>query len=412
MRIIGKMSTLIITLVLFMCSLGHALQREVEYAIEDAAFKTIRELNQRNVPVERIYFKGLLGSHIVDHIFRGGLLRVPGNYEFISSATIDEDGITSGDVIEDDAVQTQIGAFNVDKELSDPATLLADPETILTLQKIKHKQPEAILLGIPLESAIENGNGLFRVTMTLINIKTKALLWSGNIVGNYKKIEELGSVPKGMLKAAEDLGSKALTEYQNVIANLPAGNVYVLPLLGKNANMISDTVVNEMASAGNGKMAFFSAPPNPENNRFIHSVALELAGEGTALPNMRQITNILKQLDQVFDMGADGKKGTTVIESAKKENLYLTGLLKNYEEIKNKVKGQQEFEITVAFTLRNFKNNQILWGKTITGRHVIEDNITMNDKIIKFIKNNLILIIVASVVLVGLVFFKMTSQIR
>ncbi|MEA2012302.1 MAG: hypothetical protein U9O87_04345 [Verrucomicrobiota bacterium] len=384
-----------VLMVLLVCAgfLISAAEREIDYAAEDAAFKTIKELTKRKVDVKKIAFLGIAGAKEMNFVFRGGLLRVPGEYEFI---TRDEAERRMSEMETDAFSGSELELALMGQEST------IDLDTFLSLEKTKKQGVEAYLYGKVLEATVVDGSGIFRVTLTLQDLRSQKILWSGNIVGEHK-IMKLENISKGLLFAAENLGQNALKDLQEKISQIPDGNVFVLPLIGEKADQLTDTILSEIVAVGNTKLAFFSSPSNPQNKRVAHSIALDLAGAGSGtLPDMREIKRMMKQVEQVFDIGTEsGASGVTTKIS--KENLYMTGVVKNLEQKDNKAKDQKEYSITVAFSLRNFKNNQLLWGKTVTGQFIDTAERTPDYKVKKAIKDNKTILMIAGGVVAALI---------
>jgi len=130
-----------------------AASREIDYAAEDAAVKTIQELTDRNISIRNIAFLGLSNDKgDLTSVFRSGLLRVPGMYSFFTRDDKEFDLLIS---------EIEFGERRED---------VMDQTTIKKFGNIKGV--DALLYGKVLEAAVEGKNGIARVTLTLGDVET------------------------------------------------------------------------------------------------------------------------------------------------------------------------------------------------------------------------------------------------
>jgi len=362
-----------------MCITSYGASREIDYATEDAAVKTIQELAERNIAISNIAFIGLAGDKGgLTQIFRSGLLRVPGAYSFFTR-----------DDKEFDVLLSEI-------EFGDRRGDVMETSTIKSFGKIKGV--DALLYGKIQEAAVEGKNGIVRVTLTLANVETGQLLWSGNITGTYTAPTPRENIDQKIIEAAIDAGKKVadkLTEKSGISAT----DVFLLPLVGKMSSDLSDMLTTEVISSNNNNaLSFFSEPASVSTNT-VRNLSYKLAGEGNSGVTQMQLGKILKQLEQMYDVPESSKSN---VGSANKTKAYMIGTIVNVTEADN----SNEAKVTVTFKLRKCANNQLIAGGTVTGVSSGEPAkiLTNDETLIKIWNDSGILIkLIAGVVAVLLV---------
>ena len=306
-------------------------QRSIDYAAEDAGVKTIKELNAKQLPVKRIAFVGLASdTENLKPVFQGGLMNNQGTFEFLTR-----------DDNEWNILLNEIEFGERKKDIMDPATI----------QKFgnKIKGADAYLYGKVLEAAMKDeNNGIFRVALTLAKVETGQILWSGNIIGEFKKAVTQINISPELLKAAVNAGRNLAQELDKDIAKLPTANVFIMPLLGEGAELLSDPVITELALPGNGRLSIYS-PSNTIDKTTVKNIASELSG--TVAMSPEKAGAMTQKLEKLYNV-----PGT-----AGKENLYMLCVLKSISATPGKS------SITVNASIRSLKDNQLLWGKTVDG---------------------------------------------
>ncbi len=339
-----KMITLAISA---MCAVSYGGNMGVDYATEDAALKTIWELNQRSIKVGNIAFIGISGAggKELAHVFRGGLLRTSGNYKFFTR-----------DDKEFDILLSEI-EFGVRKE---------DVMNQATIQKFgKIEGVDALLYGrlLGVEVDATSKKTYARLNLSLGDVETGQILWSGNITGDYQPAGAIESLPKELITAIEDAAQKTAKELAKAQIATQT-NVYLLPVLGSNeaqAELVSDMVAAKLINV-HPSLNFYSNPP-AQNKELVKRLALKLnSGNGVGLQGGQMLQT---QLDQVF-VGTNSTTRATVSISHQ-ENLsksaYLTGKIVNTTIGKNSTDSSS---ITIMYKIQTL-DNRTIWAATVTG---------------------------------------------
>jgi len=361
---------------------AYAASREIDYAAEDAAVKTIQELTDRNIAVKNIAFVGLAGDKgNLTSIFRGGLLRVPGTYSFFTR---------------DD------NEFNVllsEIEFGDRRGDVMDQATIKKFGNIKGV--DALLYGKLVEATVEGKDGIVRVTLTLADVETGQLLWSGNITGKYTTPTPRGNIKQEIIEAAVNAGNEIAMKL-SVQTNQPATDIFLLPLIGNQSADLSDMMTTEVVSNNNNASFSFFSEPSAVNTNSVRSLSYKLAGEGTGGVGQAQLGKLLKQLEQMYNVPDSSKAGVATPHAVK---AYLIGSIVNVTESVN----DDPAKVTVTFKLRKCSNNQLITGGTVTGVANVKE-LTADQKLEKTWKESglvikLVLGIVGVLVVLGVLFF-------
>ena len=355
-----------------MCITSYAATREIDYAAEDAAVKTIQELENRQIGVSNIAFIGFSGENgDLTHVFRSGLLRVPGSYSFY----------TRNDK-EFDVLLKEI-------EFGDRRGDVMDISTIKQFGNIKGV--DALLYGKLQEAVVEGKNGIVRVTLTLADVETGQLLWSGNITGKYIAETAKENVNQSVIEAAIDAG-KQIADKLSSQTDIAPSDIFLLPMVGKMSGDISDMLSTEIISnTNNSSLTFYSEPASVSTNT-VRNLSYKLAGAGETGVNQVQLGKLLKQLEQMYtgpDMDEEESK-----YSENKTKAYLVGNIVNVTESKE----GEDAKVIVTFKLRKCSNNQLISGGTVTGKS-LESAMTSNESIMKFWNESGLLIKIVGAVL-------------
>lgn len=367
--------------------------REIDYAIEDAAVKTIQELTDRNIAINNIAFVGLAADKgDLTATFRSGLLRVPGSYNFFTR---------------DDK------EFNIllsEIEFGDRRGDVMDQSTIKQFGKIQGV--DALLYGKLQEATVEGTDGIVRVVMTLANVETGQLLWSGSITGTYTTPTPRENINLQVIEAAVDAGKK-LAEKLAEKTNIPMTDVFLLPLVGKMSADLSDMLSTEVISSNQNQSLSFFSEPSAVNTNTVRNLSYKLAGEGSSGVSQVQLGKVLQQLEQMYNVPKSDKTGAQ-LSAAHRVQAYLIGSIMNVTE---PTAGKQA-KVTVTFKMRNCESNQIIAGGTVTGISIGEA-LTSNERLAKIWRESglLIQLIIGGVSLciAGIIFFlfiKMATGVR
>jgi len=343
-----------------------------DYALEEAAFKAVAELNKRNFNIRRIAFLGLADKNKSrTQIFRGGLNRVSGNYEFYVRNEREWDVLIS------------------EIEFSDRRGDIMDQRTLQRFGDIKGV--DALLYGSVLEMSEKDGKAIARVALTLAKPTTGELIWNGNVEGEYSLAVPV-KVSQELLDLARKCGKNVKDSLLEELDKLPKAKVFVLPFAGEKSMELSDIIISEI-NISNSKLSFYSKPMMGMEKRFVQSLATEMAGADVKL-DMRQLGLIMKQLEQVYDL--EKTDGGSVI-SSNAVLAYLSGV----------VKIADDNGVAVTLYLRDLKDNRLLWSKTVTAKNLNSDR-----NLHRIYHNNRILFfgLFAMVVLFGL--FKAMTRVR
>lgn len=367
---------------MLVCITSFGAAREIDYAVEDAAVKTIQELTERNIDVSNIAFVGLAGDKgDLGTIFRSGLLRVPGSYNFFTR---------------DDS------EFNVllsEIEFGDRRGDVMDQSTIKSFGKIKGV--DALLYGKLLEATVEGDEGIVRVTLTLADVETGQLLWSGNITGKYTKPTPRDNIDRKIIEATIDAGKLIAAKISNK-KNQVKTDIFLLPLVGKMSGELTDILTTELISNCTNNLLSFYSEPSAVNVNSVRNLSYKLAGEGTNGVSQVQLGKLLTQLEQIYDV-PDSDKGDGI--TAKKSiKAYLIGNIVNVTEAS---KGNPA-KVIVTYKLRKCSNNQLITGGTVTGSSNPE-SLTTDEEMMNLWKDSgLTIKLIAGailVVIIGVVFF-------
>lgn len=382
-----KLATAIIFGLMSLASYGAS--REIDYAAEDAAVKTIQEITERSFPINNIAFVGLSNDRSdLSHVFRSGLLRVPGVYNFFTRDNSEFNLIVK---------EIEFGERRED---------VMDSTTIKRFGKIKGV--DALLYGKIQESTAEGTNGIFRVALTLADVETGQLLWTGNITGTYTAPVERENINQKVIEAAVDAGQKmALKIAEN--RRVATSDIFILPLVGKMSSELSDILTTEIASNNSNSAISFYTEPTSVNMNTVRNLSYKLAGEGYNRVNQAQLGKILKQLDQIYNI-----QDQSSVNSTQPDKAYMIGTIINATEPEH----GKEAKVTITFKLRSCINNQLITGATITGISS-EEALTNNETLMKMWDESGILIkLIAGVtaaliaVTVFLLFIRMITGVR
>lgn len=319
-----------------------ANERFVDYAAEDAAYRTIRSLTNSEVDAGQIAFVGLFGEEQdLASVFRAGVISTPGQFRFY---TRDED--------EWDTLVDEIDFANRRSDVM-------DSETIQEFGRIQGV--EALLYGEIREArVVDDDQANVRLAMTLADVETGEILWSSNIEGTYSITTEPSPLAENVRRAAIATAQNAadrLHEWSNDRDD--AVQVFFLPLEGENGDRITDIMVGELVGTGGDRLRFFSPPSESETRRMLDRLAEDLYGPGAASEAHRQ--RITEQLGQIAADKSDGDRTVPV-------NAVLMGQVTGVNE-SEELQGTAT-RVSVNLQMINPLDHRNLWSSNVEGAYV------------------------------------------
>ena len=384
----------IVVLAAFSVNAGN---REVDFAVENAAEQTVVKMNKapRIKDADTIAFIGLAGDRNgYSNTFRAALHNLKSRFKFYTRNEIEwgalthemEIAVKRGDIMEKKSLQ-KFGDF---------------------------KGVQAYLYGVIKEATIDpDGTAVFRITLTLSRIETGEQIWEGNIVGQYKGKITRGAVPDSLIKAAQDAGRQVNEKLASDKNKLPKCNIFLLPILGKDADAVSDVIISQMVTAGDNKLSFYSNVTSVDPLA-IKAIAKDLEANSPTYTST-QLSAIMKKLEKMYNINPNavgkGKYGSST-------NTYLIARVINAEGDYKKGK------LMLDVKLRDFADSKILWSGTFDGAFIETaaptPPETSNEVVKSFWESNSILVtiiflIVIPLILLGLIIifgFKFLTRAR
>jgi len=258
---------------------AQAGERFIDYAAEDAAYQTIRTLTNADVDAGQIAFVGLFGEEQdLAPVFRAGVIGTPGQFRFY---TRDEE--------EWDTLVDEIDFANRRSDVM-------DGESIQKFGRIQGV--DSLLYGDIREARMVDDQAVVRLALTLAEVETGQILWSGNVEGEYSIIPEPQPLPENVRRAAINAAGDAAgrlrdwgEEREDTV------QVFFLPLDGESGRQITDLIVGEIVGAGGERLRFYSPPSESETRRMLDRLAADLYGPGASDEAHRQ--RIAEQLGQI-----------------------------------------------------------------------------------------------------------------
>ena len=360
-------------LALFTVITMNAANREIDFAVENAAEQSIVKLNAapRVKDVDTIAFIGLAGDGSdYSSTFRAALYNLKSRFKFYTRNEI------------------EWGALTHEMELAVKRGDIMDKNSLQKFGDFKGVQ--AYLYGVIKEATVDSdGTAIFRVTLTLSRIETGEQIWEGNIVGQYKGKITRGTVPDSLVKAAQDAGGQVNEKLASDKNKLPKCNIFLLPILGKDADAVSDVIISQMVTAGDDHLSFYSNTTSVEPLA-IKSIAADLDANSPTYTSA-QLSAIMKKLEKMYNINPNavgqGKYGA-------KTNAYLIA------RVINAVGDDKKGKMILDVKIRDFANNKILWSGTFDGAFCEAvpppPPETSNTKVKKFFEGNSLLVTIAA----------------
>ena len=292
-----KMKTLLVAIATALSLNATAGEREVSYALEDAAFQAaIRMDADARVAknVKRIAFVKLWLPKPGDAISLAGcstavmessLGAVPCRFDFV----LHENRSQQWTLI--DQVFDQAADF----ESYDPAT---HPE----LNKLQ--LCDALLLAKVIDAAGDKAKSLtsVRVAFKLIEVKTAKQVWSAVVEGQYT---DAGPENQALnLFARRAMESAAADAVAKLPASLDGYGVFLLPLEGEGGRAMTQLFLNALTAAGRqDKIHVYDLPNGSASDRMLARFLRERAGTGQAVDS-----SILRKIEAKSGGKAQGGK--------------------------------------------------------------------------------------------------------
>jgi len=279
------LKTLMLSLMAASLLNAFAGERELSYAVEDAAYQAVSRLSAdgRLKGVKTIAFVKLmlpegekelkLGRNIT-HVFESSLSSVPTDLRFVLHGSRDAEW-TLIDEIFDQA--TDFASYN-------PATH----------PKFKQlKLADALLFGqvIDAEETKDGAKTSVRISLRLLKVATAEQLWGGVLEGVYADEGPDNQIlPFFARKAVEDAAADAVAKLP---ANLNDYGVFMLPFGGPWGKAMTQVFLNALTAAGkHEKIVIYDLPNGGVADRMLARFLRERAGAGVALNE-----SILKQVE-------------------------------------------------------------------------------------------------------------------
>ncbi len=382
--------------------------RALDYAAEDAAYKTVRSLNAKDLAVTRLAFLGLFqDARGLAPVFRAGLLEAPGAFEFYTRNEVEWDRLVK---------EIEFGQRRSD---------VMDPETIQKFGAIQGVQ--ALLYGDVREAARQpDGRARVRLTLKLAEVATGRILWSANIDGTYALPVAPPAPSPAVVQAVQRIAGEVSTSLQAAVPKITRGafcNVFWLPLQGEGAEQFSDVLANGIVGLGTDRLHFYVKPAGDRAVRMVRRIAAELgdvAGAGSGNAQLNRMARISRQLEQLFEVSLD-QKGAGAGTDATGAGAATPGALRN-AVLEGRVvaldTGVGSARVTVTLALRSVPDWEQLWGGTFTGEvtRPPEPELTPRERIAKELEGYLtvrnILILAGALLGVALLAFLVKSMTR
>ena len=369
-----------LAVVLFAVITVNAANREIDFAVENAAEQSVVKLNaaSRVKGVDTIAFIGLAGDRSgYSNTFRAALHNLKSRFKFYTRNEI------------------EWGALTHEMELAVKRGDIMDKNSLQKFGDFKGVQ--AYLYGVIKEATVDSdGTAIFRVTLTLSRIETGEQIWEGNVVGQYKGKITRGTVPDSVVKAAQDAGRQVNEKLASDKNKLPKCNIFLLPILGKDADAVSDVIISQMVTVGDDKLSFYSNTTSVDPLA-IKSIAADLDANSPTYTSA-QLSAIMKKLEKMYNINPNavgqGKYGSNA-------NAYLIA------RVINATGDDKKGKMMLDVKLRDFANNKILWSGTFDG--AFSEAVpppppeTSNTKVKHFLEGNSILVIIGAGVLIFLI---------
>jgi len=260
-------------------------ERELSYAIEDAAYQTVSRLSAdgRLNDVKSVAFVKLmlpegeqelkLGRNLA-HVFESSLSSVPADLRFVLHASRDAEW-TLIDEIFDQA--TDFASYN--------------PATHPKFRQLK--LADALLFGqvIDATEAKDGTKTTVRVSLRLLKIATAEQIWGGVLEGVYAdEGPDNQSLPFFARKAVEAAAADAVAQLPT---NLDDYGVFLLPFGGPWGKAMTQVFLNALTAAGRQeKILIYDLPNGSAADRMLARFLRERAGAGIQLNE-----SVLKQVE-------------------------------------------------------------------------------------------------------------------
>jgi hypothetical protein len=316
-----------------------AADRAMDYAAEDASVETLKAFEAGNVSVGRIAMLPLMND--TQHLYpvvRAELARYPGLYEFF---------------VRDDR---EWNVLISEIEFGDRRGDVMDTATIQKFGRIPGVS--ALLYGSVREASVDaDGNGIVRLALTLSEVETGRQLWSGHVVGEYRKLLP----PSGNLtKAVVDASRKAVEQFKAARFGLGDVDIFLMPCVSGGTDF-SDFIRSEFISAGGDGVRFYADLSAQKGQRMAMNLAREASSGQLSVPALAQM---MKQLESVGGFLSDeGRASAPVAKREKAVLLCRFGQNENTADL-------NLTRVGLNLQLVRMSDGQQLWGANVQGASV------------------------------------------
>ncbi|MGJ3242828.1 MAG: hypothetical protein ACFE0O_07740 [Opitutales bacterium] len=359
-----------------------AIEREEDYAIQDAAYETIKAITQARangrMEIGRIAFIPFPGDAFVDasSVFRAELTRFPSNLQFFTRVEPELDLLVS---------EIEFGERRED---------IMDAATIQKFGRIPGV--EALLYGTIREISSSDGEGTARFTLTLSEVETGRQLWSANITGTYAPPQPPLTHPKlteALVSLASQVGTAVDERFGGSAARI---DIYPLPLVADRI-AFQEVLVQEMVNQSGDGFRVFSGVPGQEGRAFVTKIASDLLAGAVSDP--AQLERIQKQVTGIYD---DEREAPAYDQSGAAQPAVLYGRVREAD-----LSGTDP-RISVSLTIADLSSGEILWGKTLEQREdvLFEEQEKFIDRIKELVGENAgwVTWLIVGLVLLGVLF--------
>lgn len=322
---------------LFLGPLLSGADMELDRAAQTAGDRTRRAIEAKKLVLKRIAFVGLSGDkNLVKPSFQAGLIgKGSGSVEFFTR-----------DDNEWSILLNEVEFGDLRGDVMDKATIEKFGGTI--------KGVQAYLYGKVLEAGNSESGAIFRASMTMAEISTGKILWSGIVEGVAVRPSEPVDIDERVIRASISAGKEIARGFSESASVNSVGEVFVFPLIGADGsgNQLSDIVVGELAGDPGRGFSIYANPLAADISN-VKDLAVELAG-GSAYVS-ENISSFERDVRGIF--GASGS-------DSGRRPAYLVCVIKNISRSPDGL-GSSVF---VNAALRSLDDNRVLWAKTVEGR--------------------------------------------
>ncbi len=327
MRIFTTLTLLLATSI-FLSSNSYGGPRELDYAVQDSAYETIKAMTNRSLEPMNVAFLPFPNDfQDISSVFRAELSRYPGPFTFITSNPPEyellvaeiEKGVRKGDIM--------------------------DPLTIPQFGRIKGVG--AVLLGSIRELSDSEAEAIARFSLVLRDVETWEVLWSGNVEGVVRPEPELVT-SKALSQVLLDLAGKAQQRFESDMREKGKYRIYPLAMMNDNLAAM-EVVLPYLVRGGGNDLQFFSAVAGQKGRRTVNKIASELSNNG--LSELQNMALIIRQV-------LEGDAAAATPRSDGFRDAVLFGRIRQADV------NDDTARVVLSMTVAEMETGQILWGDT------------------------------------------------